>query len=307
MLRHFISYYKPYKGLFALDMLASLLIAAADLFYPMIARNIINDYVPNKQLRLLIIWLVALLGIYLAKMGLSYFVQYMGHVMGTRMQGDMRRDMFRHLQKLPLSFFDENKTGNIMSRIINDLFDVSELAHHGPENLFISLITIIGALIMILGINPWLSLMVLIFLPVMFAIVIGMRKKMLDVFSQSREKTSLINAGVESALSGIRVSKSYTAEKHEIEKFNQTNEEFKKARKNNYLVMSKFHTSMNLCIDMLYLITLVAGGIFFAIGKIGAGEMTAYILYISMLINPIRTFVTLFEQVEEGLSGFKRL
>lgn len=159
---------------------------------------------------------------------------------------------------------------------------------------------------MILGINPWLSLMVLIFLPVMFAIVIGMRKKMLDVFSQSREKTSLINAGVESALSGIRVSKSYTAEKHEIEKFNQTNEEFKKARKNNYLVMSKFHTSMNLCTDMLYLITLVAGGIFFAIGKIGAGEMTAYILYISMLINPIRTFVTLFEQVEEGLSGFKR-
>ena len=124
---------------------------------------------------------------------------------------------------------------------------------------------------MILGINPWLSLMVLIFLPVMFAIVIGMRKKMLDVFSQSREKTSLINAGVESALSGIRVSKSYTAEKHEIEKFNQTNEEFKKARKNNYLVMSKFHTSMNLCTDMLYLITLVAGGIFFAIGKIGAG------------------------------------
>ena len=145
MLRHFISYYKPYKGLFALDMLASLLIAAADLFYPMIARNIINDYVPNRNLRLLIIWLGALLLIYLSKMLLNYFVQYMGHVMGTRMQGDMRRDMFRHLQKLPLSFFDENKTGNIMSRIINDLFDVSELAHHGPENLFLCVVMFIGS------------------------------------------------------------------------------------------------------------------------------------------------------------------
>ena len=193
-----------------------------------------------------------------------------------------------------------------MSRIVNDLFEVAELAHHGPENLFISLITIIGALIMILTIDPWLSLIVFAVLPIMFAIVIGMRKQMLDVFSQSREKTSLINAGVESSLSGIRVSKSYTAEEHEIAKFGEANEQFKKARTRNYLVMSKFHTAMGACTDVLYLVTLVAGGLFFGFGLIDAGDFTGYILYISMLINPIRTFVTLFEQVEEGLSGFKR-
>ena len=306
LLGKFVGYYKPYKGAFAFDMFCALLMALCNLIYPYIAGDIIDVYAPAGNWKAVAFFGAVMLAIFLLKAFLNFSVSYWGHLVGMRMQGDMRAKLFSHLEKLPFSYYDETKVGSVMSRLVNDLFEVAELAHHGPENLFISLITIIGALIMILGINPWLSLMVLIFLPVMFAIVIGMRKKMLDVFSQSREKTSLINAGVESALSGIRVSKSYTAEKHEIEKFNQTNEEFKKARKNNYLVMSKFHTSMNLCVDMLYLITLVAGGIFFAIGKIGAGEMTAYILYISMLINPIRTFVTLFEQVEEGLSGFKR-
>ena len=306
LLGHFIGYYKPYKGAFAFDMLCALLMAVCNLIYPYIAGDIIDVYAPAGDWRAVAFFGGVMLAIFLLKAFLNFSVSYWGHLVGMRMQGDMRAQLFTHLEKLPFSYYDETKVGSVMSRLVNDLFEVAELAHHGPENLFISLITIIGALIMILGINPWLSLMVLIFLPAMFAIVIGMRKKMLDVFSQSREKTSQINADVESALSGIRVSKSYTAEKHEIEKFNKTNEEFKKARKNNYLVMSKFHTSMGLCTDMLYLITLVAGGIFFAIGKIGAGEMTAYILYISMLINPIRTFVTLFEQVEEGLTGFKR-
>ena len=306
LLASFVGYYKPYVGAFSFDMACALLMAVCNLIYPYIAGDIIDVYAPQGEWKTVIILGAIMLGIFLLKAFLNFSVSYWGHLVGMRMQGDMRSQLFAHLEKLPFSYYDETKVGSVMSRLVNDLFEVAELAHHGPENLFISLITIIGALIMILGISPWLSLMVFLFLPIMFIIVIAMRKKMLDVFSQSREKTSLINAGVESALSGIRVSKSYTAEAHEIEKFNATNEEFKKARKNNYLIMSKFHTSMNLCTDLLYLITLVAGGLFFALGKIEAGEMTAYILYISMLINPIRTFVTLFEQVEEGLTGFKR-
>ncbi len=306
LLGQFVGYYRPYIGAFSFDMTCALLMAVCNLVYPYIAGDIIDVYAPLGDWKTVAILGGVMLAIFLLKAFLNFSVSYWGHLVGMKMQGDMRAELFAHLEKLPFSYYDETKVGSVMSRLVNDLFEVAELAHHGPENLFISMITIIGALIMILGINPWLSLIVLLFLPIMFIIVIAMRKKMLDVFSQSREKTSLINAGVESALSGIRVSKSYTAEKHEVDKFNETNEEFKKARKNNYLVMSKFHTAMSLCTDLLYLITLVAGGLFFAFGLIKSGEMTAYILYISMLINPIRTFVTLFEQVEEGLSGFKR-
>ncbi len=306
LIRTFIGYYRPYVGAFTFDMFCALLMALCNLVYPYIAGDIIDVYAPAGDWQTVIIFGGIILFIFLLKAFLNFSVSYWGHLVGMRMQGDMRAQLFSHLEKLPFSYYDETKIGSVMSRLVNDLFEVAELAHHGPENLFISLITIIGALLMILIINPWLSLIVFAFLPVMFIVVISMRKKMLYVFSESREKTSLINAEVESSLSGIRVSKSYTAEKHEINKFNHTNEEFKKARRNNYLVMSKFHTAMNLCTDLLYLITLVAGGVFFALGKIEAGETTSYILYISMLINPIRTFVTLFEQVEEGLTGFKR-
>ena len=304
LMHTFVGYYKPYLGAFAFDMACALLMALCNLVYPYLAGDIIDVYAPQGDWQTIALFGGIILFIFLLKAFLNFSVSYWGHLVGMKMQGDMRAQLFSHLEKLPFSYYDETKIGSVMSRLVNDLFEVAELAHHGPENLFISLITIVGALIMILTINPWLSLIVFLFIPVI--IVIGMRKKMLDVFSQSREKTSLINAEVESSLSGIRVSKSYTAEAHEIAKFNQTNEELKKARRNNYLVMSKFHTAMNLSIDLLYLITLVAGGIFFALGKIEAGETTSYILYISMLINPIRTFVTLFEQVEEGLTGFKR-
>ena len=153
MLKRFIKYYKPHKKLFAFDMLCSFLIALTDLFYPIITKNIINDYVPNRNLRLLITWSLIILVLYLLKMGLNYFVSYWGHVVGVRMQGDMRRDMFRRLQRLPFSFFDEHKTGKVMSRLINDLMDVSELAHHGPEDLFLSVIMFIGSFIALSTIN----------------------------------------------------------------------------------------------------------------------------------------------------------
>ena len=303
---HFARFYKPHMTLFIIDLVCALLMAVCNLVYPSIARNIINVYAPNKMVNDIIIWSSIMLGIFILKAVLNYSVTYWGHLVGVRIQGDMRLQLFTHLEKLPFSYYDETKVGSIMSRVTNDLFEISELAHHGPEDLFISLITIIGALIMILTINPWLSLIVLVLLPPMFFVIIKLRKQMRTTFAEGREKTAQINASVESSLSGIRVSKSYTAEQHEIEKFDKANEDYKVVRKRNYKVMGKFHTGMNFCMDMLYLATLAAGGLFFAFDLIKSGDMAAYILYISMLIAPIRTFVNLFEQVSQGLTGFVR-
>jgi len=303
---HFARFYKPHMTLFIIDLVCALLMAVCNLVYPSIARNIINVYAPNKMVNDIIIWSSIMLGIFILKAVLNYSVTYWGHLVGVRIQGDMRLQLFTHLEKLPFSYYDETKVGSIMSRVTNDLFEISELAHHGPEDLFISLITIVGALIMILTINPWLSLIVLVLLPPMFFVVIKLRKQMRTTFAEGREKTAQINASVESSLSGIRVSKSYTAEQHEIEKFDKANEDYKVVRKRNYKVMGKFHTGMNFCMDMLYLATLAAGGLFFAFDIIKSGDMAAYILYISMLIAPIRTFVNLFEQVSQGLTGFIR-
>lgn len=302
----FAKFYKPHAKLFAFDLTCAFLMAICNLIYPYIARNIMNDYAPDKQVNLIVIWSAVILGIFILKGVLNYCVTYWGHLVGVRIQGDMRLQLFTHLEKLPFSYYDETKVGSIMSRVTNDLFEISELAHHGPEDVFLSLMSIIGALIMILTINPWLSLIVLILLPPMFIVVVRLRHDMRSTYKEGREKTALINASVESSLSGIRVSKSYTAESHEIDKFNHANDEYKCVRKKNYKLMGKFHTGMNLCIDILYLVTLVAGGLFYCYDIISAGDMTGYILYVSMLINPIRTFVNLFEQVQEGLTGFNR-
>lgn len=306
MIKKFISYYKPYRGLFALDMLASLLIAAADLFYPMIARSIINDYVPNRQLRLLIVWLGALLLIYAAKMLLNYFVQYMGHVMGTRMQGDMRRDMFRHLQKLPLAFFDENKTGNIMSRIINDLFDVSELAHHGPENLFLCTVMFVGSFAVMATINIWLTLIVFAMVPVIVLFSLKMRGRMHKAFKESREQIAEVNAEVETSIAGIRVSRAYVSADHENERFDHENGRYVRVRSNSYKAMGQFHSGMGFLSDVLYLVALAAGGLFFYHGKIDSGSFAAFVLYISMVLKPINSLVALIEQLQNGMTGFAR-
>lgn len=306
LIGEFSRYYKPHMGLFVFDLGCAFLMTVCNLVYPTIARNIINVYAPQKAVNDILIWSGVLLAIFVFKAVLNYCVTYWGHLVGVKIQGDMRLTLFSHLEKLPFSYYDETKVGSIMSRVTNDLFEISELAHHGPEDLFLSLLAIIGALVMITTINPWLSLIVLVLLPPMFIVVIKLRKKMRVTFAEGREKTSAINASVESSISGIRVSKSYTAEDYEISKFDKCNEEYKNVRKRNYKLMGDFHTGMTFCMDILYLATLVAGGLFYSFDLIDVGDMTAYILYISMLLNPIRTFVNLFEQIEEGLSGFSR-
>lgn len=314
MIREFIKYYKPHKKLFMFDMFCSFLIALTDLFYPIITKNIINVYVPNRQLRLVLIWAGVILALYLAKMGLNYFVSYWGHVVGVRMQGDMRKDMFRKLQKLPFSFFDENKTGTVMSRLINDLMDVSELAHHGPEDLFLSVIMFIGSFIALSSINIYLTLIIYIIIPFIVLFAVKMRRRMKSAFTKTREEVAEVNANVETSISGIRVSRAYTSEEHEVSKFDKANERFKTARGHAYKAMGQFHSTMTFFTDFLYLAALVAGGIFFYNGyadpegafSIDIGEFTMFILYMAMLLKPINRFISLFEQLQNGMTGFSR-
>lgn len=306
MFRRFFAYNKPHKKLFLIDTVCAFLVAACNMFYPMITKNIINDYVPNKNMQLLIIWCAALLLIYLFKAFLAYIVQYWGHVLGVRIQGDMRRDMFRHIQKLPYTYFDNHKTGAIMSRLVNDLFEISELAHHGPEDMLTSVISIIGAFIMLSTINVYLTLIVFVFIPLLLVFAVKNRKRMNTAFSTMREEVSKVNADVETTVSGVRVTKAYNSQDYVQERFDKVNKNFITARGKAYKAMGVFGSGMGFISDFLYVAVLVAGGVFLYYGKINAGEFAAYILFISMLLTPIKTIITIYEEIQNGATGFKR-
>ena len=210
MLKRFLAYYKPHMRIFTLDMLASLVVALVGILYPMITRTMLNELIPNQNYRMIIIFGLALLLLYVVRMLLNYFIQYYGHVMGVRMQAEMRSDMFRHLEKLPYSYYDNHETGKIMSRMTNDLMDISELAHHGPENILISGVSVITAFIYLATINIWLTLIIFVAVPFLLAIATTLRGKMRAAFMESRQSVAQINAALESSISGIRVTKAFT-------------------------------------------------------------------------------------------------
>ena len=305
-IKHFASFYKPHLPLFLLDTFCAILLAACNLFYPYIAKDIINVYVPDKDISSIVIWSIILLGIYIFKLILNYIISYWGHVLGVRIQADMRETMFRKLEKLPHTYYDNNKTGTVMSRIINDLFEIAELAHHAPEDLLISVVTFIGAFIMVGTVNIYLALIVFVVLPFIFIFLINRKSAQREAFKQTRVKTGEINSQVESSIAGIRVSKAYTAEDHELEKFNKSNVQYQIARCEAFRQMAIFNSGMTFFTDILYLIAILAGGLFFANSWIDGGEFTMYILYITALITPIRTFVAIFEQIQSGMTGFER-
>ncbi len=306
MIRQFIKYYKPHLKLFIADMFCAFLVAVCDLFYPVITKNMINVYIPDNNLRLLITWGVVLLFIYILKAGLNYFIQYYGHVVGVRMQADMRRDIFRHLQKLPFSFFDENKTGSIMSRIINDLMDITELAHHGPEDLFVSLVMLVGSFIIMCSINIPLTLMIFAFIPFLIIFAARKRIKMSEAFTKTRVEIAEVNANIENSIAGVRVSKSYTNASHELKKFQENNNKFKVAREYAYKTMADFFSGMNLIVDILNLVVLVFGGIFTYYKIINFGDFVAYLLFVNMFVNPVKKLIAFVEQYQNGMTGFKR-
>jgi ATP-binding cassette subfamily B protein len=306
MLKRFVSYYKPHLRLFILDMISAVMISLIGLVYPIIAKNIINKYIFDETPRRLIIFSAVLLGLYLLKMLFNYIVSYYGHVVGVRMQADMRRDLFKKYESLPFSYFDNHKTGDLMSRLTNDLFDVSELAHHGPENILLSVLMLIGSFVVLVNINVTLTLIMFAIIPFIVLFMALSRTRMIRAMSASRKQMAQINVAVENSIGGIRESKSYVAEHHEIDKFNKTNKIFKKHRTEAMFALGYFHSIMEFLTDLLYLVIVFVGGLFLYKGKLDAGEFTAFILYITLFTDPIKRIVTLFEQLQEGMTGFVR-
>ena len=306
MIKEFIKYYKPYKKLFALDILAAFLFAVCNLVYPMITRDIMNEVVPNRDLKMLVVFAATLIFIFILKAVLNHFMQYWGHVVGVRIQGDMRSEVFTHLQKLPNSYFDNNKTGVTMSRIINDLMDISELAHHGPEDLFISLVMFVGSFFILIGINVPLTLIIFALLPFVAWFAIAQKKRMQNAFMETRVTTGDVNATLENSIAGMKVTKSFCNEKQELNKFNKSNNIFKVAREGAYKVMADYFSGMNFFMDILELVALIAGGYFTFIGKINLGDFAAYILYVKMFIEPLKKLINFTEQYQNGMTGFER-
>lgn len=306
MLKRFLSYYKPYKAMLTLDMLAAFLVAMIGVVYPIVTRTMLNDFIPQKQYTLIIIFGSVLLGLYLVKMLLNYFIQYQGHIIGVKMQARMRSDMFNHLQKLPYKFYDNHETGKIMSRMTNDLFEVSELAHHGPENVIISVISILASFVYLMTINVWLTLIIFVCVPFLLLISFALRKKMRDAFTESRKAIAEINASVESSVSGIRVSKAFTNSDKESEKFEKGNKSFVTARKKAYHAMGIFHSTTTFVTEVFNVVVLIAGGLFLYANKIDIGDYTAFIVSVNIFLSPVRALIQFMEQYQNGVSGFKR-
>lgn len=306
MFKQFISYYKPYKLIFSLDMLASLFIAIIGMIYPILTRTMLNDFIPNSKINLLIIGGLSLLFLYLIRMYLKYFVQYYGHCMGVKMQADMRRDMFKKLEKMPFSFYDEHESGKIMSRMVNDLQVVSELAHHGPENIFICGFTIIGSFIYLATIEWRLTLIIFACVPILVFISLFMRKRMDEAFTATRVETAVINANLESSISGIRVTKAYNNEEFEEKKFEKGNSSFVKARSRAYKRMGEFGASTAFITDVFNVIVLLVGGIFIYYGYINFADYSAFIVSINLFITPLTTLINFVETYQDGVTGFRR-
>ena len=306
LLRRFTAYYRPHKKLFGMDMTAALLVAVIGIVYPMITRTMLNTLIPERQYRLILIYGLTLLALYFVKMCLNYFIQYQGHMMGVYMQARMRSDMFAHLETLPYSFYDTHETGKIMSRMTNDLFDVSELAHHGPENIIISLLSIIIAFVYLSTIDIRLTLIIFTCVPFLLVISYSLRRKMRKAFRDTRTAIAEINSSLESSISGIRVTKAFTNAEKEKEKFEIGNSKFQTARKAAYSAMGRFHSGNTFVTDVFNVVVLIAGGIFLYNGRIRFGDYSAFIVSVNMFIAPVMTLINFMEQFENGITGFER-
>lgn len=306
MLKSFARYYKPHWKLFVLDMVCALIAASCDLMYPVISRNIINTYIPDKNLQLIFSWCAALLVIYIIQTIMQYIMQYQGHVVGVRMQADMRRDVFTHLQKLPFSYFDEHKTGVIMSRIVNDLMDISEFAHHGPEDLFISAVTIIGSFIILCTVNVPLTLLTFIMIPFLVLFIVKKRTAMTVAFRKNRIEIAEVNASLENSIAGVRVARAFTGEAEEQKKFNENNQRYVAVREKAYRVMAEFFSGTNFLTAMMNVIILASGGYCVYAGVITVGDMVAYMLFINMFVTPIKKLIQFVEMFQNAITGYVR-
>lgn len=306
MIKKFLSYYKPHIGVFILDMVAAIIIAATNLFYPTVVKDIMNEYIYLDTPKMLILSAIFLLLIYVIKSVCTWIVSYKGHVMGIGMQRDMRRDLFAKYQSLPTSFYDNNKTGDLLSRLVNDLFEISELAHHGPENFILAVLMFIGAFAILITIDVYLTLIVIAIVPFIVIFTCLSRSGMHAAMKGYRKQTAVISSTLENSISGIRETKVYAREHYEIEKFAEANGLLAKLRAGAMKSLARYETVMALITDLLYLSIVLAGGLFFYYGRIDGGEFAAFILYINMFLTPIGKIAFLFEQFQEGMTGFGR-
>ncbi|WMM26896.1 ABC transporter ATP-binding protein [Tissierella sp. MB52-C2] len=306
MLKRFISYYKPHRKLFFIDMFFSFLISISDLIFPVFTRKMVNEIIPDGRMDLLVRWTIIMSFLFVLRYISNYIVSYWGHLLGVKIEHDMRRDIFTHLQTLPFSYFDNNKTGHIMSRIVNDLRDITELAHHGPEDLFISLVMLIGSFIVLIKIEWRLTLILYASIPIIIWFVISKRNKMSDSFREVRKKIANVNSQLENSISGVRVAKSFTNEGFEIEKFNEGNREFSDARKESYKVMAEFASGIGIMSSVLNLLVISLGGYFVYRDIINFGDLFSFTLYVNFFMQPIRRLSEFSQQLQEGMTGFER-
>lgn len=308
-LKKFIKYYKPYKAVFFIDLLCATIISAIDLAFPQLLRTLTKTLfagAPGKIISALIPITIGLFVAYIIQTACRYYVTYAGHMMGARMERDMRKELFDQYEKLSFSYYDQNNSGQMMSKLVSDLFDISELAHHGPENLFISVIKIIGSFIFLFMINRMLAVPMLMLVVLMLVFSYGQNKKMQETFMDNRRKIGDINSSLQDTLAGIRVVQSFANERIEQEKFNRSNENFLISKDANYRCMGSFMSGNAFFQGMMYLVTLVFGGFLIAHGRMEASDLAMYALYIGIFISPIQILVELTEMMQKGLSGFRR-
>lgn len=308
-LKKFVKYYAPYRTVFFLDLICAAIISLVDLAFPQILRSLTKTLFtedPSQILGALLPIGLALLVMYIIQTFCKYYVSYQGHMMGAHMERDMRQKLFDHYERLSFSYYDQNNSGQMMSKLVSDLFDISELAHHGPENLFISLIKIIGSFIFLFMINRMLAVPMLILVVLMLVFSYGQNKKMQETFMDNRRKIGDINSSLQDTLAGIRVVQSFANERIEQEKFNRSNENFLISKDANYRCMGSFMSGNAFFQGMMYLVTLVFGGFLIAHGRMEASDLAMYALYIGIFISPIQILVELTEMMQKGLSGFRR-
>ncbi len=309
-LKKFLSYYKPYLGLFFSDMFFALLAATISLIYPLIVRYITNDLLVNYEIsdamNSIIKLSLFMVGLALLELASNFFIAYQGHIMGAKMEYDMRNDIFEHYQKLSFNFYDNQKTGQLMTRITNDLFDITELAHHGPEDIVISIIKFVGAFIILVNINLPLTLIVFTFIPIMFVFAYYMRNRMRNAFKKNRERIAEINSQIEDNLSGIRVVKSFANEKWEMNKFNEGNGKFVESKRNSYWQMATFHSGLGLFTNLINVAVIVGGSILIVKDIIVLSDLLTFLLYINNIIEPVKKLINFTEQFQNGITGFDR-
>ena len=308
-IKKFIHYYGPYKAVFFIDLICAAVISLVDLAYPQILRTMTKTLFTQDKvmiLHALPVIAVSLFVMYIVQSLCKYYVTYQGHMMGAKMERDMRRELFDHYQELSFSFYSRNNSGQMMSKLVSDLFDISEFAHHGPENLFISLVKIVGAFIFLFFINKKLALPLILLVIVMFVFSFRQNAKMQETFMENRRKIGDVNASLQDTLSGIRVVQSFANEDIEREKFKKSNEAFLVSKRDNYHCMGSFMSSNLFFQGMMYLVTLVYGGYLIAQGEMQTADLAMYALYIGIFISPIQILVELVEMMQKGLSGFRR-